>query len=111
MKRGKDTFFVEVDLENGAKAGELRTKAADMIGVELSRLRLCLLSDDDGDDNGCDLRDDERLSDQKVVNDCVICAVLRSADESWETPNVVYPPPVEPDMPIRGVGPKLKKKE
>lgn len=106
VKRGKETYFVKVDLENGATAVELRSKTADMMGVQLSQLSLCVLSEHRDKNAFHELRDDEKLSDQNIANDCVICARLRKDDSAWESPSVVEPPPIEPDMPTRPFKPK-----
>lgn len=100
VKRGSETFFVIIDVEGDATAGELRVKTAHMMGVDLSELRLCLLGADD-----CDkihnFRDDEKLHDHNIANDGVVCAVLRNGDSDWEVPHFLEPPPIKPDVPSK----------
>lgn len=102
VKRGSETFFVIIDVEGGATAGELRAKTAHMMSVDLSQLRLCLFGAEDLDKIRY-FRDDEKLQDRNVATDDVVCAVLRDGDSNWERPHFLEPPPIEADVPSKGL--------
>lgn len=95
MKRLQQTAFVPVDIANGATSRDLREKAAHMMSVDVSRLRLCRPLQD-GDDASVEyLCDENMLHDLQITNDAVVWAVLSDKYGNWEQP-LVYPFPPMP---------------
>lgn len=73
-----------IDVATGATVLELREKAAIIMEVQLSRLRLCRPPTEDVEVNF--FQDDQKLQDLNITNDAVVCAVLCDHYENWEEP-------------------------
>lgn len=84
VKRMKQTYFVSVDLREGT-VQQLRDRAAFMMNVHPSELRLCRFCTDGTTPDF--LEDEQTLAECALKNDEVIHAVLLKGGD-WEVPYI-----------------------
>lgn len=106
VKRVTDTYFVSLDLQNGATLRDLHLETAATMDVQPRDLRLCLVSEDgrvtflqcgDPTQGAVHAGGEDRVLGEPPLSfglfgEQVVYAVLRAKD-GWEQPCVVdYPP-------------------